>query len=121
LTPAVRDQMWRMRGKTSFPNIVNLSITASGAASAVWKNRSSTPTPASSRQRLIWSMTVSGQPMNVVGSRPPTLGVRASPAILRESRRSEACGLLAPIYGWFTEGFDTADLKDAKVLLETLA
>src|SRR5215469_3136752 len=33
-----------MRGKTSSPNIVNLSITASDRASAVWKNRSSTPT-----------------------------------------------------------------------------
>ena len=29
--------------------------------------------------------------------------------------------LLAPVYGWFTEGFDTADLKDAKELLEELA
>ena len=28
--------------------------------------------------------------------------------------------LLAPIYGWFTEGFDTADLKDAKALLNEL-
>jgi predicted ATPase len=29
--------------------------------------------------------------------------------------------LLAPIYGWFTEGFDTADLQEAKALLEALA
>jgi len=29
--------------------------------------------------------------------------------------------LLAPIYGWFTEGFDTQDLKEAKALLEELA
>jgi hypothetical protein len=29
--------------------------------------------------------------------------------------------MLAEIYGWFTEGFDTADLKDAKVLLEELS
>ena len=29
--------------------------------------------------------------------------------------------MLAEIYGWFTEGFDTADLKDAKALLETLS
>jgi hypothetical protein len=29
--------------------------------------------------------------------------------------------LLAPVYGWFTEGFDTADLKDAKTLLDQLA
>jgi predicted ATPase len=28
--------------------------------------------------------------------------------------------LLAPIYGWFTEGFDTADLQEAKALLEAL-
>jgi hypothetical protein len=29
--------------------------------------------------------------------------------------------LLAPIYGWFTEGFDTADLQDAKALLQELS
>jgi predicted ATPase len=32
-----------------------------------------------------------------------------------------AHALLAPIYGWFTEGFDTADLQEAKTLLEALA
>ncbi len=37
-----------------------------------------------------------------------------------QGRRSEACDLLAPVYGWFTEGFDTADLKEAKALLEEL-
>jgi class 3 adenylate cyclase/predicted ATPase len=35
-------------------------------------------------------------------------------------RRDEARGMLAEIYGWFTEGFDTADLKDAKALLDEL-
>ena len=30
-------------------------------------------------------------------------------------------GQLAPVYGWFTEGFDTRDLKEAKALLEELA
>ena len=34
--------------------------------------------------------------------------------------RTEARDLLAPVYGWFTEGFDTADLKDAKALLDEL-
>ena len=38
-----------------------------------------------------------------------------------QERRREARDLLAPVYGWFTEGFDTADLKDAKALLEELA
>ncbi len=38
----------------------------------------------------------------------------------RQGKRQEAYELLAPIYGWFTEGFDTADLQDAKALLEAL-
>jgi predicted ATPase len=38
----------------------------------------------------------------------------------QQGNRAEACDLLAPIYGWFTEGFDTADLHDAKVLLDAL-
>ena len=36
-------------------------------------------------------------------------------------RRGAARDLLAPVHGWFTEGFDTADLKDAKALLDELA
>jgi predicted ATPase len=36
----------------------------------------------------------------------------------QQGKRAEAYTLLAPIYGWFTEGFDTADLQEAKVLLE---
>jgi predicted ATPase len=37
-----------------------------------------------------------------------------------QGRRDEARDLLAPLYGWFTEGFDTRDLKEAKVLLDEL-
>jgi predicted ATPase len=36
-------------------------------------------------------------------------------------KRDEARELLASVYGWFTEGFDTLDLKEAKALLEELA
>jgi predicted ATPase len=36
-------------------------------------------------------------------------------------RPSEARDLLAPVYGWFTEGFGTPDLKKAKALLDALA
>jgi hypothetical protein len=35
-------------------------------------------------------------------------------------KRDEASELLAPVYGWFTEGFDTLDLKEAKALLDEL-
>jgi predicted ATPase len=37
-----------------------------------------------------------------------------------QGRHAEARGLLAPVYGWFTEGFDTPDLKEAKALLDEL-
>jgi predicted ATPase len=47
-------------------------------------------------------------------------GARSS--ILRpdQGRRAEARGLLAPVYGWFTEGFATPDLKKARALLDEL-
>ena len=38
-----------------------------------------------------------------------------------QSKRQQARDLLAPVYGWFTEGFDTLDLKEAKALLDELA
>ena len=38
-----------------------------------------------------------------------------------QGRPQQARELLAPVYGWFTEGFDTLDLKDAKALLDELA
>jgi predicted ATPase len=38
-----------------------------------------------------------------------------------QGKRDEARELLAPVYGWFTEGFDTRDLKEAKALLNELA
>jgi len=41
--------------------------------------------------------------------------------LAKQGRRDEASVMLAEIYGWFTEGFDTADLKDAKALLDELA
>ena len=50
------------------------------------------------------------------------LRAAASLARLRrdQGRRGDARDLLAPIYDWFTEGFDTPDLKEAKVLLDEL-
>jgi predicted ATPase len=51
--------------------------------------------------------------------------LRAAISIARlwgeQSRRAEARDLLAPVYGWFTEGFDTADLREAKELLDALS
>ena len=54
-----------------------------------------------------------------------SLELRAAMSLARlwqqQCKRAAAYELLAPIYGWFTEGFDTADLKDAKALLAELA
>ena len=53
-----------------------------------------------------------------------SLELRAATSLARlwrdQGRRAEAHDLLAPVYGWFTEGFDTADLKEAKALLDEL-
>ena len=39
----------------------------------------------------------------------------------QQDKRQDAYDLLVPVYEWFTEGFDTADLQEAKALLEELA
>jgi predicted ATPase len=54
-----------------------------------------------------------------------SLELRAAMSLARlwqqQGKRAEAYDLLAPIYGWFTEGFDTADLQEVKALLDALA
>ncbi|MEE8187669.1 MAG: hypothetical protein V3T80_00530, partial [Kiloniellales bacterium] len=58
------------------------------------------------------------------GQSARSLELRAATDLARlwqgQGKRTEARDLLAPVYGWFTEGFDTADLKDAKALLNDL-
>jgi len=53
-----------------------------------------------------------------------SLELRATMSLARlldkRGKRDEARAMLADIYNWFTEGFDTADLKDAKALLDEL-
>jgi predicted ATPase len=54
-----------------------------------------------------------------------SLELRAAMSLSRlrqqQGKRAEAYDLLAPVYSWFTEGFDTADLQEAKALLEELS
>jgi predicted ATPase len=53
-----------------------------------------------------------------------SLELRAATSLARlwseQGKRAQARDLLAPVYGWFTEGFDTADLKEARALLDEL-
>jgi predicted ATPase len=59
------------------------------------------------------------------GQQAKCFELRAAPSLARlwqqQGKRQEARELLAPVYAWFTEGFDTADLQEAKVLLDALA
>ncbi|MBV8110702.1 MAG: AAA family ATPase [Hyphomicrobiales bacterium] len=59
------------------------------------------------------------------GQQAKSLELRAATSLARllrdEGKRDEARNLLAPVYGWFTEGFDTLDLKEAEALLDVLA
>jgi predicted ATPase len=59
------------------------------------------------------------------GQQAKSLELRATMSLSRlwqqQGKQEEARQLLAEIYAWFTEGFDTADLKEAKFLLEELA
>jgi predicted ATPase len=59
------------------------------------------------------------------GQQAKSLELRAAMSLSRlwqqRGKRDEARALLAPIYGWFTEGFDTADLQEAQALLEDLS
>ena len=56
-----------------------------------------------------------GQSLGTAGGHEPGAAVAAP------GQGHDALALLAPLYGWFTEGFDTADFQEAKVLLEELA
>jgi predicted ATPase len=49
------------------------------------------------------------------------VGDESRSALALPGKVQQARELLAPVYGWFTEGFDTRDLKEAKALLEQLA
>lgn len=59
------------------------------------------------------------------GQSAKALELRAATSLARfwsdRAKNAEARDLLAPIYGWFTEGFGTPDLKEAKILLDALA
>jgi predicted ATPase len=58
------------------------------------------------------------------GQQAKALELRAALSLARlwqqQGKRTEAYELLAPVYRWFTEGLDTADLQEAKTLLEAL-
>jgi predicted ATPase len=76
----------------------------------------------------VWSRGESGRNTLSVRARAQQVKpweLRAAMSMARlwrdQGEREKACELLAPVYGWFTEGFDTLDLKEAKKLLDELS
>jgi predicted ATPase len=88
------------------------------------RRRQSPRCAAEAQQRYRWRQIALNPGDGVVdGSSSWELRAAMSTARLwcDQGKRDEARELLAPVYGWFTEGFDTLDLKEAKLLLEALA
>jgi len=77
------------------------------------------PDPAKAEESFCTALAIAHEQ----GTRGCELRAATSLALLwrEQGRRGEARALLAPVYGWFTAGFDTADLKEAKALLDELA
>ena len=75
----------------------------------------------STKQRRVFSTPSTW----LVRQQAKSLELRAAMSLARlwqrQGKRVEARALLEEIYGWFTEGFDTADLQEAQALLEVLA
>jgi predicted ATPase len=79
-----------------------------------------------SAERRVGAETSFRQALDIASrQQAKSLELRAAMSLSRlwqqQGKRNEARHLLAPIYGWFTEGFDTADLQDARVLLDELS
>jgi predicted ATPase len=70
------------------------------------------------------SMPVELQEVKIIRKRGKSFELRAATSLARlwqrQGKTTEAHELLTPVYNWFTEGFDTVDLKDAKALLAEL-
>ena len=77
-----------------------------------------------SRMRRKLKRTSSAHSRSRVSNKPKSWELRASMSLARlwrdQGKPQQARELLAPVYGWFTEGFDTLDLKEAKALLDEL-
>jgi adenylate cyclase len=83
------------------------------------------PTPHEAGDRVSRAELCFCQALEIARSQQSkSLELRAGSSLARlwakNGKRVEARDLLAAIYGWFTEGFETPDLRDAKALLETL-
>jgi class 3 adenylate cyclase/predicted ATPase len=98
---------------------------AAGRGSARTRSVAAAAVPEADQPLLSEAETCFRQALDVARrQQAKSLELRAALSLARlwqqQGQRAEARALLAPLYGWFTEGFDTADLQEAKALLEAL-
>ncbi len=117
--PLLLPQTSQARGGTEFPgfgllmfgDVDGLTKTPFGVLVRVWS--------LSQAQFAFEAIEVASE------QRAKLFELRAATSLARlweqQGKTAEARDLLAPVYNWFTEGFDTADLKDAKKLLDELS
>ena len=109
-------ELHRLRGELL---LVALAADARGPARA-------TPRRSQACQPVTQAEVCFRQALEVArGQQARSLELRAGTSLARlwacQGKRGEARDLLAPIYGWFTEGFETSDLREARALLEELS
>ena len=97
----------------------NDNVQKSGSVGRMTSNGTSAKSCLNAEHRLICSKR------NQCPQQAKSFELRAATSLARlwqqQGKHQEAHDLLAPVYHWFTEGFDTADLQEAKALLEELA
>jgi predicted ATPase len=91
-----------------------------------WRSRTSIKVSCCSGKGISRLRILSQCPLSIAEEQEAKLReLRAATCLARlrrdQGRRAEGRDLLAPVYGWVTEGFDTLDLKEAKALLDELS
>jgi predicted ATPase len=85
------------------------------------QNRFEEPEPDAAKAEVYFERALSVARKQQAKSWEPRAAMSMARLWRDQGKRDEARELLAPVYGWFTEGFHTLDLKEAKALLDELA
>jgi predicted ATPase len=120
-------ELYRLKGALTLQSKTSLGqVSGKSRASQNKSEDTSTQHPTSSTHAEAEAEACFFKAIDIARKRQAkSLELRAAISLARlwhqQGKKAEARALLVPVYHWFTEGFDTADLQDAKVLLDELA